>query len=60
MNQQKYTTETKTVMLGGKAFTVTHLTPILSPEEREKRKREIEQTLYEVYSKHETKDRKAA
>ncbi len=60
MNQQKYITKTRTVTADGKTYTITELTPILSPEEREKRKREIEQTLYEVYSKHEIKDRKAA
>ncbi|MDR2022085.1 MAG: hypothetical protein LBQ71_02260 [Hungatella sp.] len=60
MKQRKYTKETKTVDIQGKTFTVTNLTPILSPEEREKQKREIEQKLYEVYVKYENNDRKAA
>jgi hypothetical protein len=60
MNQRKYTKETKTATVQGKTITVTHLTPILTPEEREKQKREIEQKLYEVYVKYVNNDRKAA
>jgi predicted amino acid dehydrogenase len=60
MNQRKYTTETKTTTLQGKVITITHLTPILTPEEREKQKREIEQKLFEVYSKYENGGHKAA
>lgn len=60
MNPRKYTKETKTATLQGKVITITHLTPILTPEEREKQKREIEQKLFEVYSKYGNEDRKAA
>ena len=55
MNQRKYTKETKATTIQGKTVTVTHLTPILTPEEREKQKREIERKLYEVYAKYENK-----
>lgn len=47
-----YHKETKTVPFQGRAIVVENLTPILSPEQREKRKREIEQQLYEVFSKY--------
>ena len=60
MNQRQYKKETKTAALPDKTITVTHLTPILTPEEREAQKREIEQRLYEVYSKYDNEDRKAA
>ena len=55
MKKHKYTKETVIVALPGKAITLTHLTPILTPEEREKQKREIERKLYEVYVKYENK-----
>jgi len=49
----KYNSEIKTVPFGnGKTITVEHLTPILSPKEREKRKKEIEQRLFDVFSKY--------
>jgi len=43
----------ETAMLGGKPITVEHLTPILTPKERERRKREIERILYNVFIKYE-------
>ena len=60
MRQKKYAKETTTTTIQGKVITLTRLTPILTPEERETQKREIEQKLYEVYVKYENKDRKAA
>jgi len=59
MNKQNYARETKTVLFQGKAITVTHLTPILSPEERKKRKCEIEHQLYDVFVKYNKSDQKA-
>lgn len=48
----KYQREVKTVPLGGKTITIENLTPVLSPKEREKRKREIEKRLFDVFSKY--------
>ena len=59
MTHQNYAKESKTAMFQGKAITVTHLTPILSPEERAKIKREIEHQLYDVFIKYADKSRKA-
>jgi hypothetical protein len=55
MNMQtavKYNSEVKTMPLGGKMVKLENLTPILSPKERERRKREIETRLYKVFSKY--------
>ena len=54
-----YARETKTALFQGKPITVTHLTPILSPEERAKIKREIEHQLYDVFIKYADKGRKS-
>lgn len=48
----KYQSEIKTVPLGGKMITLESLTPILSPKEQERRKREIEKRLYDVFVKY--------
>lgn len=48
----KYQREVKTVPLGGKTITIENLTSVLSPKEREKRKREIEKRLFDVFSKY--------
>ncbi|MCL2566409.1 MAG: hypothetical protein FWE24_11490 [Defluviitaleaceae bacterium] len=48
----KYYSETKTIPLGGKMITLENLTPILSPKEREQRKKEIEKRLYDVFIKY--------
>ena len=54
----QYKSEIKTAMLGGREIRVEHLTPILTPEEREERKREIEQLLFNVFVKYrDNKDR---
>lgn len=47
-----YNREVKTAMLGDTEIRVEHLTPVLSPEEREIRKREIENRLFEVFVKY--------
>ena len=54
MNQgtPHYARETRSAMFQGRLITVTHLTPILSPEQRTRRKREIESQLYGVFSKY--------
>ena len=53
---QNYAKETKTIIFQGKPVTVTHLTPILTPEQRAKRKQEIEGQLYTVFSKYRRKN----
>ena len=52
MNQTNYAKETKTAVFQGKPITVTHLTPVLTPEQKEKRKSEIENQLYDVFIKY--------
>ena len=44
-----YHKEVKTASFQGKSITVENLTPVLSPKARDKRKREIESCLYEVF-----------
>ena len=49
---QKYRVRTETGCLGNKPITVTHYTPVLSPKEYERRRREIETRLYNVFIKY--------
>ena len=44
--QVKYESEVKTAVLGYRTITVKNLTPVLSPQEQDKRNREIEQRLF--------------
>jgi len=48
----KYQSEIITMPLGGKMIRLENLTPILTPKERERRKRDIEKRLYDVFSKY--------
>lgn len=48
----KYQSEVTTVVMGERTITIKNLTPILPPTEREKRKREVEQKLFDVFSKY--------
>jgi hypothetical protein len=50
----QYTSEIKTVPFGGngKTITIENLTPILTPKERERRKKEIEKRLFNVFIKY--------
>ena len=50
-----YHTETDTVIVQGSTVIVEYLTPILTPKERERRRREIERGLYDVFIKYATK-----
>ena len=59
MTQHTYAKEVKTAIFQGKPITVTHLTPILSPNERAKIKREIEHQLYDVFIKYNKTSEKA-
>ena len=47
-----YQRETKSVPFQGKTIVLESLTPVLSPKEKEQRKKEIELRLYEVFSKY--------
>ena len=51
-NGQKYRSETKIVPFGDGTILFTNLYPILSPEERARRRRDIEARLYKVFSKY--------
>lgn len=48
----KYHNEIKTMTLGGKVILLENLTPVLSPKERERRKKDVEKRLYDVFSKY--------
>lgn len=50
--QVKYTSEIKTVPFGSGTIVIENLTPILPPKERERRKREVERRLFDVFSKY--------
>lgn len=50
--QPKYQSEVTTVVMGERTITIQNLTPILPPKEREQRKREVEQKLFDVFSKY--------
>ena len=52
----RFESEVKTVPFGDGTIRVENLTPILSPKDREKRKREIESRLYDVFSKYTNKN----
>ena len=54
----KYRSEIKTVRLGEKMITLENLIPVLSPKERDRRKREIEKRLYDVFIKYSHKQDK--
>ena len=54
-NMVEYRSEIKTVPFGGKTITIENLTPVLTPKERERRKKEIEQRLFDVFSKYRTR-----
>ena len=52
LHQEAYEKEIKTVSFQGKQIILESYTPVLSPQQRESRKREIEQELYEVFHKY--------
>ena len=47
-----YQRETKSVPFQGKTIVLESLTPVLSPKEKEQRKKDIERRLYDVFSKY--------
>lgn len=52
-----YHRETTSAPFQGKTIVLENLTPVLSPNVRDKRKKEIERCLYEVFSKYGDKRR---
>jgi len=54
----KYKSEVKTVPYGNGTMQIENLTPILTKEEREKRNKEIEARLYDVFSKYQSNSAK--
>ena len=47
-----YQRETRTVPFQGKNIVLESLTPVLYPKEKERRKKEIECCLYDMFSKY--------
>ena len=47
-----YQSDKQSVNFQGKLIVLENLTPVLSPEEKKKRKREIENNLYDIFSKY--------
>ena len=50
--QVKYESEIKTAVLGDRTITVKNLTPVFSPQEQDKRNREVERRLFYVFRKY--------
>ena len=47
-----YQRDKQSVYFQGKRIVLENLTPVLSPEEKKKRKREIENNPYDIFSKY--------
>jgi len=52
LHQDAYEKKTEIVSFQGKQIILEFYTPVLSPQQRESRKREIEQELYDVFRKY--------
>ena len=52
LHQDDYEKEIKTVTFQGKQIILEFYTPVLTSQQRESRKREIEQELYKVFQKY--------
>ena len=48
----QYVREIKTALLGDRTITGKNLTPVFSPQEQDKRNREIERRLFDVFRKY--------
>lgn len=55
--QIRYESETRVVPFGDRTIRINNLTPILTPKERERRRKEIEKRLFDVFSKYADKRR---
>ena len=47
-----YQSDKQSVYFQGKLIVLENLPPVLSPEEKKKRKRELENNLYDIFSKY--------
>lgn len=54
---QRFMVETEIVFMRGRPVTLTSRTPIFTPEQREKRRREIETRLYDICLKYHNKEK---
>jgi len=59
-NALEYRSEIKTIPFCGRTITIENLTPVLTAKERDKRKKEIEQRLFDVFSKYRSLTRTAS
>jgi len=50
--QVRYESEIRIVPCGDRTIRINNLTPILTPKERERCRREVEQQLYDIFSKY--------
>ncbi|WP_283608698.1 hypothetical protein [Faecalispora anaeroviscerum] len=50
--ERSYEKSSCQAVVRGKVVAIRNLTPVYTPREREKRKAEINRTLYEVFSKY--------
>ena len=56
LSTTQFEREVKTVSLGSGTIRLENLTPILSQKDKEKRKREVESQLFDVFSKYGDKE----
>jgi hypothetical protein len=56
----RFEIELKTVPFGGGTIRLENLTPVLSPKDREKCRRDVESRLYDVFSNYADKNRPSA
>jgi hypothetical protein len=52
MGEEKNHSNIQSIMFQGKPITVTHIVPKLTPQQRKQWKSEIENHLYDVFSKY--------
>jgi len=50
--QVRYEKETRVVPFGDGTIRINNYTPILNPKERERRRKEIEQRLFDIFIKY--------
>jgi len=59
MSEENHNKNIQSAMFQGKPIAVTHIIPTLTSQQKERRKQEIENQLYEVFSNY-TKDCKTS
>ena len=57
MEHAKFKAETETVVFQGREIPMENLTPVFTPEQEVKVRRELEQQLYEIFRKYAEKRR---